>query len=151
MINILNFNIIYFYRNFKLVPNKYFFYKILEEIYLFFNIKKVVCIVILDYKRMIFLNKKYNYKNYITDVLSFSYCWNIKNNLLGDIILCPVEIYRRSKLKKIKYLFYFSYLLIHSFLHLLNFNHKKYSDYIIMLTYEKFFFYNIWKENIILN
>ncbi len=149
MIN--NFNIIYLNKNFKLIPKKYFFYKILKEICLFFSIKRIICIIILDSKKMISLNKKYNYRNYITDTLSFSYSWNIKNNLLGDIILCPIEIYKKSKLKKIKYLFYFSYILIHSLLHLLNFNHKKYNDYKIMLMYEKFFFYIIWKKKLNLN
>ncbi len=142
-------NIIYFYKNFKLVPKKYFFYKVLKNFYSFFNIKKDIFIIILNCEDMIFLNKKYNNKNCITNILSFSYNWNIKNNLLGDIVLCPFEIYRISKLKNIKYLFYFSYILIHGILHLLNFGHKKYSDYKIMLIYEKFFFYNIWKKKYI--
>lgn len=71
MIN--NFNIIYLNKNFKLIPKKYFFYKILKEICLFFSIKRIICIIILDSKKMISLNKKYNYRNYITDTLSFSY------------------------------------------------------------------------------
>ncbi len=148
MINNLNFNIIYFYKNYNLIPKKKFFIKILKEIYIFFKIKKFICIVILNSKDMIFLNKKYKYKNYVTDILSFSYYWNIENNLLGDIILCPSEIYKITKYKNINYFFYFSYLLIHGLLHLLNFDHNKYYDYKIMLMYEKYFFYKIWKKKI---
>ncbi len=148
MIKKLNLNLFFFCNNFFLLPKKYFFYKIFKNMYSFFNIKKNVCIVMLNSKKMIFFNKKYRYINSNTDILSFSYNWNINNNLLGDIILCPYEIYKKSKLNKINYFFYFSYLLIHGLLHLLNFNHKKYIDYKIMFMYEKFFFENIWKKKL---
>ncbi len=146
--NILNINNLC--NDFILVPSNFFFYNVLLKVFLLFNIKIKTYIVLLNQKNMFFLNKKYRNKNFVTDVLSFpnSYLYkNISLDFLGEIIFCPLEIYNRSIKKKIKYLVYFSYLLIHSFLHLLNFNHIKYSDYKIMFLLEDYFMYKFWNKN----
>ncbi len=143
-------NVVYLCKNFLLMPPRFFFYKVLFKLFLFFNIKKNVCFVLLNSDEMIFLNKKYKNNNCVTDILSFSNNLNYKNikkEFLGDIILCPLEIYYRSILKKINYLVYFSYLLIHGLLHLLNFDHKNFSDYKIMFFLEKYFMKKFWNIN----
>ncbi len=127
------------------LPNSFFFYKWLWKLYKFFNIKRYINIILVNKEYILFLNKKYKSRNYITDVLSFSYYLNFNNNCLGEIFLCPLFILQKSFKESINYFFYFSYLLIHSFLHILGFNHNKYYDFKIMRFIECFFLFKLKK------
>ncbi len=143
-------NIFYLCNDFIFLPKKKFFHKLLWRLYIFFNIKKYINIILINRKNIFLLNNKFNNKKCFTDILSFSFICNIKSNkinILGDIFLSPLEIFIRSKNKKIDYLEYFSILIIHGILHLLNFDHKKNYDYIIMNLLEKFFLYKFKKIN----
>lgn len=76
------------------------------------------------------LNKKYRGKNKETDVLTFKN-ENIKlHNDIGTIILCP-KIMKKTKKN------YWETTLIHSILHMLNYDHLKNKDFVIMSKLEK--------------
>ncbi len=144
-------NLSFFCDDFKYIPKNNFFKFIFFKLYFYFNVNKYINLVFLNKRDMFFINKKFRYKNSITDIISFPYSYNIKKinlNLLGDIILCPLEIYERSNIRSIGYLVYFTRLLIHGFLHLLNFHHYNYLDYKFMSIIEEKIFCKIWKKKL---
>ncbi len=156
---ILNFiNILNYCNDCFWLPKKYLFYKWLWRLYIFWNIKKKVTLVLVNKDYIYYLNNKFRNKNSFTDILSFSCEYNIKNlklNYLGDIVICPLVILENSIKKNINYFFYFSYLIIHGLLHILGFNHYKYLDYKIMRNFELFFLFKLKKiyfnENLLVN
>ncbi|CAB3976408.1 rRNA maturation RNase YbeY [Candidatus Azoamicus ciliaticola] len=92
---------------------------------------KTINIKITNEKNIKILNKKYRGKNKTTDVLTFKN-ENIKiHNDIGTIILCP-EIMKKTQKKN-----HWQKTLIHSILHILNYNHIKNKDFIIMSKIEK--------------
>ncbi len=136
------------------LPEKFYFYKWLYKLCKFFNITKNIVFIFVSKKYILYLNNKFRNKNIITDVLSFSYM-NIKSNCLGDVFICPSFILEKSFKRNINYFFYFAYLLIHSLLHILGFNHNKYYDFKIMRYTEYFFLFKLKKiyflENLLVN
>ena len=105
-----------------------------------FSDKKVSFTLLLSNNKNIQkLNKLFRKKNMPTDILSFPFAKKIKiskRTYLGDIIISynfinnPKSL--NSKLFKDKVI----KILIHGFLHLLGFDHKKKKDYIKMLKEE---------------
>tara|TARA_X000000368_G_scaffold341121_1_gene279454 strand:- start:30 stop:485 length:456 start_codon:yes stop_codon:yes gene_type:complete len=72
------------------------------------------------------LNKKYRGKNKSTNVLSFSLDKNLtKDSLIGDIILCIEIIKKEAKEYSKDFENRLKHMIIHGFLHLLNFEHKE--------------------------
>ena len=72
------------------------------------------------------LNKKYRGKNKPTNVLSFSVNEHLtKNLLIGDIILCTEIIKKEAKEYSKNFENRLKHMIIHGFLHLLNFNHEE--------------------------
>ena len=72
------------------------------------------------------LNKKYRGKNKSTNVLSFSLDKNLtKDSLIGDIILCIEIIKKEAKEYSKDFENRLKHMIIHGFLHLLNFNHDE--------------------------
>ncbi len=149
------FNIINHCNDCFFLPNKIFFYKWLWKLYIFFNIKKLITIVLVDKKVILNLNKKFRNKECVTDILTFVYKFNIKINYLGEIIISPLVILKKSFSSNINYFFYFSYLLIHGLLHILGFNHNTYLNFKIMRKLEYFFLFSLKKiyfyENLLNN
>ena len=87
--------------------------------------------------KMKYLNKKFRNKNKTTDVLSFPNLDTVdlkkKTNTetyLGDIALSYEIINRRSKGSNFD--LEFDKMWIHGYLHLLGYDHKKFSDYKVM-------------------
>ena len=81
-------------------------------------------------KMMKELNKKFRKKNKPTDVLSFPFNKKIKykkNIYLGDIAISYEIINKRSK--KSNFSVEFDKMLIHGYLHLLGYDHKKKKDF----------------------
>ncbi len=149
-------NIINYCNDCFLLPKNIFFYKWLWKLIIFFNVKKKITIVLVNKKFIRKLNKKFKNKNCATDILSFtSNIKYFKNNFLGEIIISPLVILEKSIKININYFFYFSYLLIHGLLHILGFNHKKYSNFKIMRKLECFFLFKLKKiyfyENLLIN
>ena len=94
-------------------------------------------ILLTSNSKMKYLNKKFRNKNKTTDVLSFpnlsAAYFKKKTNTkvyLGDIALSYEIINRRSKGSNFD--LEFDKMWIHGYLHLLGYDHKKFSDYKVM-------------------
>ncbi len=131
-----------------LLPKKIFFYKWLLKLYIYFNIKKRITLVLVNKNYILNLNSKFRSKYCVTDILSFPTKFSIKNfkiNYLGDVVICPLVILENSLKNSINYFFYFSYLVIHGLLHILGFKHDKYLNLRFMRYIEYFFLFKLKK------
>lgn len=93
--------------------------------------QKIINIKITNEKNIKILNNKYRRKNTSTDVLTFKNENIEKYKIIGNIVLCPKIIFKKHK--KIC----FKKIIIHSILHLLNYDHIEKKDFIIMSEIEK--------------
>ena len=81
------------------------------------------------------LNYKYKKINKSTDVLTFVSNLNIKNKKKQkhcDIILSAETITKDAKRNNIDFYHHLTHLIVHSFLHINNYIHDKFKDYIFM-------------------
>ena len=81
------------------------------------------------------LNLKFKQTNKTTDVLTFVSTIedrNFKQNKFCDIFLSAETIKLDSSINKINFYNHFTHLLIHSFLHINGYMHKKIKDFIKM-------------------
>lgn len=94
----------------------------------------VLCLLITNDKEIKKLNKIFRKKNKPTDVLSFYLSNNsqIKYKLLGDVVISIDTAKKKAKKQKIKLEEELITLLVHGYLHLLGYNHKKKKDAKIM-------------------
>ncbi|WP_343183936.1 rRNA maturation RNase YbeY [Buchnera aphidicola (Ceratovacuna keduensis)] len=101
--------------------------KIIKWFKLIFKTKVEINIVMIKKSEMKKLNFKYKNKNYPTNILSFPYKNTnyIKNNFIGEIIVCNQIIYEESLQQKKTLLFYWANIMIHGALHLLGYSHEK--------------------------
>tara|TARA_Y100001935_G_C16944854_1_gene331796 strand:- start:79 stop:540 length:462 start_codon:yes stop_codon:yes gene_type:complete len=106
----------------------------------FINKKVYLTLLLSNNQKIKILNKKFRNKNKHTDILSFPFESNIKNNreiYLGDIIISfnymnnPKNINKNDFKKKTIKIF------IHGFLHLMGYDHNKNNDYKEMLKVEQ--------------
>ena len=134
----------------KRLKNKDIFFKKIckafPKKYKFLNKKVTFTLLLSNNKNIKKLNKVFRKKNKSTDILSFPLDKKIKikkNTYLGDIIISynyldkPKSQDLKSFKKKV------AKILIHGFLHLLGFDHKKNKDYFKMLKEENFLFKSI--------
>ena len=128
----------------KIKRKKFFFNSIIKlfpKKYKFINKRMSLTVLLSNNKNIKKLNKKFRNKNKPTDILSFPFFEkkNIKKIpkdkkfYLGDIAISYEEF---SKKNKKNYLDGFIKIIIHGFLHLLNFDHKSNRDYKIMSSIE---------------
>ena len=130
----------------KLKDKKIFFKKICKALpkkYKFNNKKISLTLLLSNNKNIKKLNKIFRKKNKSTDVLSFPFEKKIqisKTTYLGDIIISYnyLDKPRSQDLKSFKEKV--AKMLIHGFLHLLGFDHKKNKDYSKMLKEENLLF-----------
>ena len=134
----------------KRLKNKDLFFKKIcaafPEKYKFLNKKVSITLLLSNNKKIKKLNKIFRKKNKSTDILSFPLNKKVrisKKTYLGDIIISydfmnKPKIYKNRIFRKrlIK-------IFIHGFLHLLNFDHKKNTDYKKMLKEEKQIFKSV--------
>ena len=133
----------------KLKNNDIFFKKICKAFpkkYKFLNKKVTFTLLLSNNKNIKKLNKVFRKKNKSTDILSFPLDKKIKikkNTYLGDIIVSYNYLYkpRSQDLKSFKEKV--TKILIHGFLHLLGFDHKKNKDYSKMLKEENLLFKSV--------
>ena len=109
--------------------------------------KKVnFCLMLSNNKRTKKLNDYFRNKNKPTDILSFPFSKKIKikkKTYIGDIVI-SYDFINKPKKQKIKtFRKRLIKIFIHGFLHLLNFDHKKNTDYKKMLKEEKFIFKSV--------
>ncbi len=106
----------------------------------FINKKVYLTLLLSNNQKIKILNKKFRNKNKHTDILSFPFESDIKNNreiYLGDIIISfnymnnPKNINKNDFKKKTIKIF------IHGFLHLMGYDHNKDKDYKKMLKVEQ--------------
>lgn len=100
------------------------------------NFKGEINLVLIDDFEIQVLNLKYRNKNEPTDVLSFSYLQKqeIESNtnlrkILGEIFIAKTRAIQDAQELQIKLQTELNKLLVHGFLHILGFDHKKKSDY----------------------
>jgi len=89
-------------------------------------------IILTDKSKMIKLNKTYKNKQSDTDVLTFitkNSNKNVGKNLYCDIFFSIDTIEKFIRTNKINIYDHFNHLLIHSFLHISGYDHKKNSDF----------------------
>ena len=134
----------------KRLKNKdIFFKKICEAFpkkYKFLNKKVTLTILLSNNQNIKKLNKVFRKKNKSTDILSFPLNKKIqisKSTYLGDIIISYnyLDKPRSQDLKSFKEKV--TKILIHGFLHLLGFDHKKNKDYSKMLKEENLLFKSV--------
>ena len=112
-----------------------------------FSKKKVsLSILLSNNKKIKKLNKNFRNKNKPTDILSFPFSEKNKikkKTYIGDIII-SYDFLNKQKMQKIKiFREKLIRIFIHGFLHLLNFDHKKDTDYKKMLKEEKRIFKSV--------
>ena len=127
----------------KRVRNKdLFFQKICNAFpkkYKFLNKKVSFSILLSNNKNIQKLNKIFRKKNKPTDILSFPLTKKVrisKQTYLGDIIISYNFINKPKSLNTKLFKEKLIKIIIHGFLHLLGFDHKKNKDYIKMLKEE---------------
>lgn len=107
--------------------NKYIF----NKINFILKKHKTIDIKITNEKEIKILNKKYRKKHTSTDVLTFKN-ENIKTiNNIGCITLCPKIMFKKHKKNC------WEKIIIHSILHILNYDHLEKKDFTIMSKIEK--------------
>ena len=134
----------------KRLKNKDIFFKKIckafPKKYKFLNKKVTFTLLLSNNKNIKNLNKVFRKKNKSTDILSFPSDKKIqisKNTYLGDIIISYnyLDKPRSQDLKSFKEKV--AKILIHGFLHLLGFDHKKNKDYSKMLKEENLLFKSV--------
>ena len=134
----------------KRLKNKDIFFKKIckafPKKYKFLNKKVTFTLLLSNNKNIKKLNKVFRKKNKSTDILSFPLDKKIKikkNTYLGDIIISYnyLDKPKSQDLKSFKEKV--AKILIHGFLHLLGFDHKKNKDYSKMLKEENILFKSV--------
>ena len=134
----------------KRLKNKDIFFKKIckafPKKYKFLNKKVTFTLLLSNNKNIKKLNNVFRKKNKSTDILSFPLNKKVKilkNTYLGDIIISYnyLDKPRSQDLKSFKEKV--AKILIHGFLHLLGFDHKKNKDYSKMLKEENLLFKSI--------
>ena len=134
----------------KRLKNKDIFFKKIckafPKKYKFLNKKVTFTLLLSNNKNIKNLNKVFRKKNKSTDILSFPLDKKIKikkNTYLGDIIISYnyLDKPKSQDLKSFKEKV--AKILIHGFLHLLGFDHKKNKDYFKMLKEENLLFKSV--------
>ena len=131
--------ILFFNSLVKVFPKKYRFIK-----------KKISLTILLSNNKNIQkLNKKFRNKNKVTDVLSFPSEKKInikKTSYIGDIIISYEFMNRPKALSTIEFKNKVTKIFIHSFLHLLGYDHIKLKNFKEMLAEEEKIYQTIKKK-----
>ena len=100
--------------------------------YKFSNKKVSLSLLLSNNKNIKKLNKNFRNKNKPTDVLSFPFWKKVKiakTTYIGDIVISYDFMNKPKKLKLENFKKKLIKTFIHGFLHLLNFDHKKFKDF----------------------
>ena len=133
----------------KLKKKQIFFDKVCKAFpqkYKFSSKKISFSLMLSNNKKIKKLNKKFRNKDKPTDILSFPFRKKIKMNkktYIGDIVISYNFINKPKTQKKEIFREKLIKIFIHGFLHLLNFDHKKNTDYKKMLKEEKRIFKSV--------
>ena len=98
----------------------------------------ILNLVFVDDKQIKKLNKTYRKKNKTTDVITFlQFIKNNKKEAYCDIFFSAETIKKDAKKNLINFYDHITHLIIHCFLHINGYDHKKKSDFIIMKKLEE--------------
>lgn len=94
--------------------------------------ENLICeLTIVDEKKIIEINSIYRNKNYVTDIITFSF-WDsnstIKTNLLGEMYLCKEKVISQSKEYNHSLKRELMFLISHGIYHLLGYDHMNEND-----------------------
>lgn len=108
------------------ISSKRFFCNIVEKSLIVLKERKriVLSLIFINSQNIRRLNNYWRGKDKKTTVLSFPF----KEEMLGDIFLCPEEIKRQVKKFNISLDSFYQKLVVHSLLHLYGYTHEKKSD-----------------------
>ena len=110
----------------KRVSKDFKFQEDVERASLFFarrlKILKNINLVLVSEAHMAELNERFRKKKGSTDVLSFE---GLEDDILGEIVLCPKVIFKKSQEKGLCFRDQLIYLVLHGLLHLLGYEHEK--------------------------
>ncbi len=112
------------FKDFNLILNKIF--KLVH------NTNKYFTIYFTSKELIKNLNKNYRNKNSATDVLSFPISDIIEPNYLGEILCCPEVLLQRANIQKQNVIEHFKYMILHSYLHLIGYEHNNEDEYKII-------------------
>lgn len=94
-------------------------------------------IILTSNSNIMYLNKKYLNRNYITDIITFNY--NRENIISGDLFLNPSTIKRNAKKYKTKLKEEIKRVIIHGVLHLIGYDDKKEEEKKVIRDKENFY------------
>ena len=133
----------------KIKQNNLFFNSLVRffpKKYKFIKKKVSLTVLLSNNKNIKKLNRKYRGKNKPTDVLSFPFekKFNIKKSLyLGDIIISYESINKPKILNNLEFKKKVTRIFIHSFLHLLGYDHIKLKEFKKMIREEEKIYNNV--------
>ena len=133
----------------KIKQNNLFFNSLVRffpKKYKFIKKKVSLTVLLSNNKNIKKLNRKYRGKNKPTDVLSFPFekKFNIKKSLyLGDIIISYEFINKPKILNNLEFKKKVTRIFIHSFLHLLGYDHIKLKEFKKMIREEEKIYNNV--------
>lgn len=98
-----------------------------------------ITIRLIDKEESAFLNETYRHKKGPTNVLSFpdESIPGFDQESLGDLAICIPVVIEEAKTQQKTFIAHFAHLVIHGFLHLLNYDHENDQDAEIMESLEK--------------
>jgi len=137
----------------KKIKNAHIFFnsliKVFPKKYRFIKKKVGLTILLSNNKNIKRLNKKFRNKNKATDVLSFPSEKKInikKSPYIGDIVFSYEYMNKPKTLNTLEFKNKVAKIFIHSFLHLLGYNHIKLKDFKVMLIEEEKIYQTIKKK-----
>ena len=98
---------------------------------------ETINIILTSNSNILYLNKKYLNRNYLTDIIAFNY--NRENIISGDLFLNPGTIKRNTKKYKTKLNEEIKRVIIHGVLHLIGYDDKKEEEKKVMREKENFY------------
>ena len=137
----------------KKIKNAHIFFNSLTKVfpkkYRFIKKKVGLTILLSNNKNIKKLNKKFRNKNKATDILSFPFEKKInikKSPYIGDIVFSYEYMNKPKTLNTLEFKNKVAKIFIHSFLHLLGYNHIKLKDFKVMLIEEEKIYQTIKKK-----
>ena len=98
---------------------------------------ETINIILTSNSNILYLNKKYLNRNYMTDIITFNY--NRENIISGDLFLNPGTIRRNAEKNKTRLTEEIKRVIIHGVLHLIGYNDKKEVEKKVMREKEDFY------------
>ena len=122
-----------------------------EKILIYLSLNKDLSVLLVDDNKIKDLNKKFRNVDSVTDVLSFPQTEGIFGNstILGDVVISYPQAERQAPISDNNTKEEIIYLIIHSILHLIGYDHYTKNEKEIMQKKEKEIFNFVMKQSIL--